>query len=506
MKKSLRSLHLLFVLLLTFTQLSFGEGSKQLTPGQSGSVLTDPTNDKAGYLSHDANLPANTGVAPSSLSFLKPSGFSRNGVTYSKDHRLYIRVKAGEILYYGVHRTTHDQGTGNQAALTITMHRTTTGGIDDASYSVATTLTNNTASTRGMLLNTPQNGVIVNTAQALVGPNRGSITTGYTPLSITNNTATDYDYYVEFTQVGEANLSDEQRFSVYDLWDFTVTDASGVEKPGRMRSKLWSFSAGGTTNVFSKTFNMFPLIPSLDEAGKYFVKKIELAGIAPQNYFRFVTNSTGTTLGTTNEDKRKSQTSQSDFPEFFSFVNNPDPAIWLSAATPTFSVAINSTCNTSNGAGKSTFTVNSSHRSTFIALINLNGQAGYQPGTTDVLIEQTGLSGSRTVEWNGLNGLNQPVANNTAITYTFRNGAAPIHFPVWDAEVNNGFRVEDVRPVASATAYNSLLFWDDSNLSTTFFRLRRRNYLVLHRLQRIRRACITGAALLLRPLTITPAI
>ncbi len=468
MKKSLRFFYLFLFLLLSATHLSFGEGSKQLTPGTNTLALTDPANDRAGYLSHDANLAANTGVAPSSLSFLKPFGFSRNGVTYSRDHRLYIRVKAGETLYYGVRRALHEQGTGNQAGLIITVRRTTTGGVDDANAVATTTLTNNTGSTRGMLLTTPQRGVIVNAAEAAAGPDRGTITAGYTPLSVTNNTTTDYDYYVEFTQVNEANMSDEQRFSVYDLWDFTVTDASGVEKPGRMRSKLWSFSAGGTTNVFSRTFNMFPLIPSLDEVGRFFVKKIELAGIAPQNYFRFVTNSTGTTLGTTNEEKRKSQTSQSDFPEFFSFVNDPDPTIWPSATVPTFSVAITSTCNTANGAGKSTFTVNSSQRSTFLALINLNGTAGYQPGTADVLIEQSGLSGNRTVEWNGLNGLNQPVANNTAITYTFRNGSAPVHFPVWDAEVNNGFRVEDVRPVAS-TNYSSLLFWDDSNLSTTVF-------------------------------------
>ncbi|PSR53278.1 hypothetical protein AHMF7605_06905 [Adhaeribacter arboris] len=469
MRFSLPRLFLLCVLLITTIHGTFGEGSRQLTPGQSTSALTDPNNDKAGYLAHDANLASATGIAVSSLSFLKPAGFSRNGATYSKDHRLYIRVKAGETLYYGVHRTTHDQGTGNQAALTITVRRMNpANGTDDVNPVAATTLTNNTASTRDMLLTTPQRGVIANATEAANGPDRGSITAGYTPLSVTNSTTIDYDYYVEFTQVGEANMSDEQRFSVYDLWDFTVVDANGVEKPGRMRSKLWAFSAGGTTNLFSKTFNMFPLVPAEDQGGKYFVKKVELAGIAPQNYFRFVTNSAGTTVGTTVEEKRKSQTTQSDYPEFYSFVNDPDPTIWPSATAPTFSVNITSSCNTATGGGKSIFTINSSDRSTFIALINLNGTAGYQSGTTDVLLEQSGPKGSRVLEWNGLNGLGQVVPNNTSISYSFRNGCAPVNFPMWDAEVNNGFRVEDVRPLAG-TSYNSLLFWDDRNLSTTTF-------------------------------------
>ncbi|WP_190277555.1 T9SS type A sorting domain-containing protein [Adhaeribacter rhizoryzae] len=476
MKKSLRLL-LLLVAFIPFQVLA--EGSKQLTPNKSTSALTDPNNDKSGYLAHDANLPSASGVSISSLSFLKPAGFSRNGATYSKDHRLYIRVKAGESMYYGVHRAIHDQTSASQGKLVITIRRTNAAtGVDDAAYSVSTTLNNDLASTRGMLLVANQFGVIDNATEADNGPNRGSIggkpavTTGYTPLVINNNivngVAIDYDYYVEFTQVGEANMADETRFSVYDFWDFTVIDATGTERQGRMRSKLWAFSAGGATNVFSRNFNMFPLVPSDDQPGKFFVKKVELAGIAPQNFFRFVTNSMGTNSGATLEEKRKSQNSQQDYPEYFSFVNNPDITEWPSVATPTFNVSLVNSCNTSTNGGKTLFNINSSDRSTLIVLINLNGVAGYQPGTKDVLLEQSGPKGLRTLEWNGLDGTGVVVAKNANISYSFRNGCAPINFPVWDAEVNNGFRVEDVRPVAGSN-YNSLLFWDDRNLSTTLF-------------------------------------
>ncbi|MFB9865383.1 T9SS type A sorting domain-containing protein [Rufibacter immobilis] len=217
---------------------------------------------------------------------------------------------------------------------------------------------------------------------------------------------------------------------------------------------------------------MYPLIPSEDQLDRYFVKEIELAGIAPQNFFRFVTNrygSTSATGRTTDAERRKSQGAQTDYPELFNFVNDPDPAIWPSATAPTFTVDVKSGCNTATNGGKSTFNLNTSESSTFVVLINLNGVAGYQPGTADVLLESTGTKGSRTVEWNGLNGLNQIVAKNTTINYFFRNNSSPIHFPVWDAEANaDGFRVQDVRPVAGSN-YDGLLFWDDSNLPTSSF-------------------------------------
>ncbi|QMU27842.1 T9SS type A sorting domain-containing protein [Adhaeribacter radiodurans] len=468
---------LIFTLLLLLPFILYGEGSKQLTPNRSTAALTSTLNDKAGYLAHDANLPSATGVAITSLSFLKPAGFSRNGATYSKDHRLYIRVKAGERLFYGVHRAIHDQTNANQANLIITLRRTNSvTGIDDAAFSQANTLTANTSSTRDMLLVANQNGVIDNATEAENGPNRSingkTVTNGYTPLSIYNNTAVDYDYYVEFTQVGESSWTDDgRRFSVYDLWDFTVIDATGNEKPGRMRSKLWSFSAGGTNNVFSKDFNMYPLIPSEDQPDRYFVKKVELAGLSPQNFFRFVTNQYGsiTVAGTSITERRKSQTSQTDYPELFNFVNNPDPTIWPSATAPTFSVNLSFGCNTTTNGGKAIFTLNTSESSTFLVLINLNGVEGYQPGTADVLVESTGPKGMRTIEWNGLNGLGQVVAKNTSLNFFFRNNSASLHFPVWDAEANaDGFRAQDIRPLVGSN-YNSLLFWDDSNLPTTAF-------------------------------------
>ncbi|MFB9865382.1 hypothetical protein [Rufibacter immobilis] len=238
-----QKLLLSFFALLLLPLTMFGEGSKQLTPNRSTAGLTDPANDKVGYLAHDANFPSASGVAITSLSFLKPAGFSRNGATFSADHRLLIRVKNGERLMYGVRRAIHDQTTSNQGDLVITVRYAASSSDVAGTIARQTTLLRNQSSTRQMLLNTNQAGVIATPAQALAGPTfTQSGTTrnsgGYTPLLITNNTGADRDYWVEFTQVGEANMSDGQLFSVYDLWDFTVIDGTGTEKPGRMRSKL----------------------------------------------------------------------------------------------------------------------------------------------------------------------------------------------------------------------------------------------------------------------------
>ncbi|MHA6246293.1 T9SS type A sorting domain-containing protein [Pontibacter sp. CAU 1760] len=468
-----RILHLGFLLLFLLPLLALAEGSKQLTPNTAGSPtnLTDHNNTRAGYLAHDANFAANTGVAPTSLSFLKQAGFSYNGATYSKEHRMYVRVLAGEQLHYGVHRTIHDQGSGNQGDLIISVKYRRLDGTEVTVSS--TTLSRNQNSTRHMLLTDGQAGVIRDAAQALAGPVYKAGTSGYTSLSVTNPATSGEvrDYFFEFTQTGESNMSEGQRFSVYDFWDFSVYDANKNEKPGRLYSKLWSFSAGGTTNVFSKTFNMFPLIPSEDQADRYYVKKLELAGIAPQNFFRFVTNRNGSdaTAGSTVEARRKSQNAQRDYPEFNNFVNNPDPAIWPSADAPSFNVSISPSCNTNTGGGKATFNAFSSERSTFLVLVDLNGTTGFQPGTTDVLLEQAGPKGSKLLEWNGLDGRGNKVAQGATVTYYFKNAAAPVHFPVWDAEMNvGGFRVEDVRPMVGSN-YNGELYWDDSNLSTTAF-------------------------------------
>ncbi|RYE90748.1 MAG: hypothetical protein EOO37_02180, partial [Cytophagaceae bacterium] len=88
---------------------ALAEGSKQLTPNTPGTptALTDPANTRAGYLEHDANL-AGAAYGYISKGFLKPSGYTDNGkFTYNDNQRMYVLLKPGETVYYGVHRIPH---------------------------------------------------------------------------------------------------------------------------------------------------------------------------------------------------------------------------------------------------------------------------------------------------------------------------------------------------------------------------------------------------------------
>ena len=97
------------------------EGSKRLTPNTTDTttVLGDPTNTRSGYISHDVNITGGH-QERAGLSFLKPFGFAFNGVV-SEEHRMFVRVKAGETLLYGVHHVTNPIMNANQRDPILTL-------------------------------------------------------------------------------------------------------------------------------------------------------------------------------------------------------------------------------------------------------------------------------------------------------------------------------------------------------------------------------------------------
>jgi len=452
---------LLFAILPAFV---WAEGSKQLTPNTNPSVaLTDAANTRAGYLTHDANSSTDATQAVS-LGFLKPYSWTGpQGQIFSEDYRMHVHMEPGETMFYGVHRLIQVGSTTVQNDLILTLRYGT--GVGSAVQT--TTLPRDLASTNQSEL-LPAAGVIASAAQTLAGPlpNSG----GYAPLQYTNTTGSAQEFYVEFTQVNEANLSVEARRSEYDFWDFTVRNSAGVEKPGRLYSKHWGFSAGTSlgTNAFQNrlaaTFNLYPMVESVKTPGKYFVKQVELAGMRPLAFY-FVSNEFGSTYDATTRattaDRQKSQTTRTSYPQYPNFVNNPDEAIWPSAATPTVSVSAANYCR--NSRTEVAFTTRSDETGAFDILIDLNGN-GVQDGV-DVLLQQMLVGGtSNTIIWNGKNNVGVFVApTGQPINYNFISKGATINFPVFDAEGNpDGFRVRNARP--ANVAYDRL-YWDDSRLT-----------------------------------------
>ncbi|WP_169513154.1 T9SS type A sorting domain-containing protein [Hymenobacter aerophilus] len=474
-------LHLAAGLLLCLpVSLARAEGSKQLTPNSNPTVaLTDPANTRAGFLTHDA-----IGGENVSLGFLKPRSWGTTALPFKEDYRMYVRLKPGETLYYGVHRSNFSNV--NYADLVLTVRY----GAGDGTIVQQTTLARDQSSSNQAALNTEQDGVIAGASEAQAGPRPLAGATGYRPLTYLNNTGSTQDFFVEFTQVGEytstgtqgafndlktkATFSGQTR-SEYDFWDFTVKGTDGLEKPGRLYSRFWAFTAGTSAggndylNRLSATFKMFPLVESQKNPGQYYVKEVELAGMRPLVFF-YVTNDFGSSPIGGAEDfptRRKSQKSNTAYAKYPNFVNNPDESIWPSAPVPTVSVTPQPFC--SNGKTQVAFTTLSAEAGQFDILIDLNNTAGYQANSTDVLLTQSVNAGtSNTVVWNGKDGQDVDVAAGVVIKFQFTSNGAAFNFPVYDAEGNpDGFRVRNVRP-ANGLTYDRL-YWDDSNLPATKF-------------------------------------
>jgi hypothetical protein len=416
----------------------YAEGSKNLTPSQTGAA--NAANTFVGYLQHDDGA--------NSEDFMKPGA--------TDEQRLYVRINAGEQLFYGVRRIQTNAG-ANQNDLIITIR-------DNAGNIVAQNTLARDAGSPNQSTLLAQAGVIGSHAEAAAGPAAIVGAGGYNALSYLNTTGVDQDFYIEFTQVNEASLGAGAK-SWYDLWDFSVYDGT-TERPGRLYAKSWSITAAGGNNVLSTDFQMYGLVPSPSGIG-FYVKEIDLQGIRPFGFF-LVVNGMGTTTGTTVEERRQSQTSNTGYAEFPIFVSNPDSLIYPSAVAPNISISnFNTICNVTTGETNAFITFNSTQVGRTNVLIDLNGTVGYQPGTEDVIIEQEVTSpGLFTIVWDGLDGFGNRVTSGTAISYEFKFLTAPLHVPLWDVEGNAvGLSINDERPFLGS----NLNYWDDSNLPAAAF-------------------------------------
>lgn len=425
-------------ILFLITFVSYGEGSKNLTPSNTGTATG--TNTFIGYLEHDffAN------------NFLKGDA--------SADERVYVHIKNGETLYWGLRRL--DVGVTNQD-LTVVLY------ANDGTIVSSWTLTDDDGSTNSASFDA-QSGVLQSYAETAAGPSAVVGVSGYDALSYTNTTGVDQDFYIGFVQFdgGSTDPADDiNTRSHYDLWDFSVYNGS-EEKPGRMFCKRWSFSADGGTNLLSTDFQLYARVPSIvsgANAGNY-VKEIDLQGLQPHSFNVYV-NSVGSdpaVLGTTDFlQLRQSQTTETALLEYDIFISNPDLDLYPTTTLPTVLIADAVFGCNGSGGGQASIYFETNQVGQVAILVDLNGVNGYQDGTTDVIIEEeVTAEGSYAVDWNGLDGLGNTVASGTQITISGRFTSGPIHLPMWDVEDSpTGIDMNDVRP---ATSFN-LIYWDDSD-------------------------------------------
>ncbi|QJX46348.1 T9SS type A sorting domain-containing protein [Hymenobacter taeanensis] len=429
---------------------AWAEGSKNLTPGIGTRGTATGKNNYIGYLQH--NDGGVTDPNSNSKYFLKEGA--------PADQRLYIRVKAGETLYYGVRRVRTNSGNPGRLRLQLKYSPTgTTETVVNTNY-LEPLAPQPTAQEQPNLAAGP--GVIATPEEAAAGPRyTGGPTAGYNPISYTNTTNADQDFWIEFMEVdGTGAVTATQNKAWYDLWDFTVRDATS-EKTGRLYSKQWSFTAAGGTNELSTSFGLYPLIPNPNFGNNsFFVKRVSYAGIQPFGVI-LVANSQGTTVAGNFKAKRKSQVTNVGYPEYKLFVNNPDPTIYPTSPRPG-----NPTATTTCANGVTTFTLNVDQAGFGIVFIDGDSNGQYDR-TQDRVLEKSTVVGNNTYEWDGKtdSGVN---ITQTTLTITFSSGVGPVNFPIWDCEQapTTGISVQDVRPGNQGA--QDYVFWNDSLLGPDF--------------------------------------
>ncbi len=451
----------LFAVFVCIPCLLFSEGSKNLNPNSSGGVATG-TNDFIGYLEHDAVF---GGGAFNSTNFFDPQA--------PVNERVKIYIRDGETLYWGLRRIVMTAGASTHQQLTVALFEEgATPGVDTP---VATWLLDDDEGTTDNATFVAGAGVIQTAAQALAGPSTIVGGSGYNAASYTNNTGSDQDFFVVFVQVdGGPNAgytNDIDVRSWYDVWDFSVYDGS-EEKPGRMHSALWNFTAAAAGNLLSTEFQMFAQIPSTiggSNAGNY-IKEIDLQGLDPFSVLVYA-NSTGADIGSVTDtnndgtidfqDARQSQDTDIGAIEYEMFLNNPDIDLYPTTTLPTIDITdAVFFCNNQGNGGEGTIYFNTNQTGFIAVLVDLNGTSGYQDGTADIIIEQEVVSeGDQVIRWDGIDGTGAYVTSGTEITITGRFTAGPLHVPLFDVEANGaGIQMLDVRP---STSFD-LIYWDDS--------------------------------------------
>ena len=434
-------------ILLLFSRFLYAEGSKNLTPAFVGAA--NAANTWVGYLEHDFdNDPVLYGF--DSGAFL--------GIEASDDEKVYIHVRNGETLYFGLRRILAVlQAGGDYQDLHILL-------FDNSNTEVGRW----TIEGSGQAAFTPGQGVIYDVvpgdaySRVLAGPQQIVGVNGYDALEYTNNTGSDQDFYVAFVQ--NDNTADDPDIDVrswYDLWDFSVFDGQ-EEKPGRLFCKRWNFSTGASNAWLSTEFQLYARIPStVGGANGNYVKGIDLSGSEPFSVAVYA-NSQGSTTGADFTEQRQSQNAETALLEYDIFINNPDIDIYPTTPLPTINIT-DAYFNCSGSGGSAVINFNTNQIGQVGIILDLNGENGYQSGTTDVIIEDELTSvGSFAILWDGLDGLGATVASGTQINISGRFTAAPLHVPLWDVEENTaGIRMIDVRP---ATSFD-LIYWDDSGLA-----------------------------------------
>ncbi|MEY5046828.1 MAG: hypothetical protein RLZZ175_187 [Bacteroidota bacterium] len=293
-------------------------------------------------------------------------------------------------------------------------------------------------------------GYIASHAQAIAGPSQIVGASGYNAMTFTPTQTGDY--YIEFDVTNPSTTA--QRITLFDI---TITNAYNVVIKGRLWSYAWLFSTNASTARFEGAFFIY--------TNDQIVTRLDLNGMKPF-LFTVCANSYGAqNTGNPATDRKSIQGTFSKgislYPsEYQIFLNDPDINCF---PTGTFGKLNNPVITVTGCPGNYTLNMDVDKKGEALVTFDLNGVAGYQSGTTDLVLTYNLVAGLNKLAWNGFDGLGGKFdpSKTFNIQVDYKNGIT--HFPVFDAELNDlGLMVTSVRPTTSKPIE---MFWDDVNIT-----------------------------------------
>lgn len=311
-----------------------------------------------------------------------------------------------------------------------------------------------------------------NYADVVAGPDLGS-GTGYDISDPAFHFSPGFKgrFCIEFRLTVPFNTTGAQNQGIA-WWDFTVTNSAGVEQPGRLFSKNWSFrtTCDNCADIFTQPFNGKIFV--LTDDG--FVHSIDFFNSGFRGLtFDLAFNKKGPrNTGDFQADRRSVNGLNATNPEFRVFLQDPDPALY---SEPTIGAVLNNPtfsnpgdCDTLNTF---CFDFNISQPGSIEMILDLDqGDSLYTHGTADLVLRKVyrdtvGLF-TFCVDWDSRDGLGNPVDLSDPIPSLIRYSQGEINFMMHDVEYNNpGYKIEIVHP-ATAQFFDQL-YYDDSQLDIT---------------------------------------
>lgn len=311
-----------------------------------------------------------------------------------------------------------------------------------------------------------QNGLIESYTEAITGPNINGLTpAGYRPITFDPTVNGDYSIELYRSVDGGVTADLAGNGEVYFPWfDFTVSRANNTQYPGRVHCQKWALI---TYNPADPNF-LIQINNSFE--GSYHgytsdstVLRINFSsGFRPLGFTVAMNNYGVANTGNFVVDRVSVHTGSTQ-PSFLGgykvFLDVPDTSVYKiseQAAQPT----LFSNIYGCPGAYFIPFYIDAA--GDVAILLDLNGVAGYQAGTSDRVLEAYDrAAGNNVMTWNGLDGLGAVVSDAISISITATVLRGRTNIPMYDAELNsNGFTVTSVYPATGSRR----LFWDDSSL------------------------------------------